>query len=340
MARIIFASFAQFVQRNGKTDSDLASGRYRILIPAKDLQRRGHQIELCSIPANPEVRMDANAMSADVFVLSKSMNVHNEALVKALRARNITVIFDMCDNYFAHPAYGTQYQQHTTQMCKLVDKVVTSTPALSDVVRRYTGVETTTIVDPVEGVRDAARFAPRLPELKLLWFGHHGNLGALFAELPAIAILGETLKLHLHIITTDAPKVPALIAGLNAQYTQRLSVTFTPWTTEAVWPALKQCDLVLIPTKKSDFHAAKSANRLTESLWAGRAVVAHPLPAYLEYGDYAYLTEDMVAGIRRAVADSAVTQARVAQGQEYVNRVNAPAVIGAAWEKAMGLEST
>lgn len=339
MACIAFGSFAQFVQRNGKTDSDLASGRYRVLIPARELQRRGHHIDLFSISNNPDTRLDPDAVTADVYVLSKSMNAHNEEFVKALRARNVCVIFDMCDDYFVHPAYGIQFQQHTIRMCTLVNKVVTSTPTLNELVRQYSGVDATTIIDPVEGARDEARFAPALPDLKLLWFGHHGNLGGLIAQLPAIAALGQTLRLHLHIVTTNLPEVPPVIAKLNGRHQPHLSITFTPWTTQAIWPALKQCDLVLIPTKKTDFHAAKSANRLTESLWSGRAVVAHPLRAYLDYEAYAYLTENMTAGIQHAVENRAATQARIVQGQDYISRVNAPPVIATAWEEAMGLTS-
>lgn len=340
MATIQFFSIADFIKREGKVESDYASGRYRVLIPASQLAQRGHSVSVGTIPADPGSWIDIASISADIVVFSKSLNSHNEALVKALRARGVHVIFDLCDDYFDNNSYGAIFKSHTIEMCKLANNVVTSTPLLGDLVRQHAGVKATTIVDPVEGVQGQPGFAPQLPNLKLLWFGHDSNWNAMLAEIPLLADLGKVWPLELRVITKLGPKILKTIEYSNKEYASRLSIALTPWTRDAIWPAFKQCDLVIIPTRKTDFHAAKSANRLTESLWAGRAVVAHPLQAYREYSNYAFLSDDIVRGIRQAVETGAATQSRIMHGQNYINSVNSPATIGGAWERIMGLASS
>ncbi len=339
MATIQFFSIAKFAQRAGKIDSDLASARYRVIIPASELSRRGHKTEIRRAPPDPQGRIDIASISADVIVLSKSISVHNEALVKDLRARGVRVILDLCDSYFDHVAYGTRFQAHTIEMCKLVNNVVVSTPALQDEVRRYTGMEPTIIVDPVEGTRGQPHFAPQLPRLKLLWFGHPDNWDAMAAEVSSLAGVGDQWPLEVSVVTRPLPEIEKAIEDFNAAYAPRLSLALTPWSSDAVWSALANCDLVVIPTLKTPFYAAKSANRLTESVWAGRAVVAHPLPSYCEYADYAFLSDDIAHGIRQALESGTATQTRITQGQDYINRINSPVAIGAAWEQVMGLTS-
>src|SRR3954467_1109568 len=56
---------------------------------------------------------------------------------------------------------------------------------------------------------------------------------------------------------------------------------FRPWSSDALSQELERCDAVVIPSNPHDPRkAVKSPNRFTESVWAGRFVIAHALPAY------------------------------------------------------------
>lgn len=337
MANIQFFSFATVVQRNGKIDSDLASARYRVIIPGTQLARRGHQVGIGTIPVDPRAVVDPETVTADAVVFSKSVNPNNEKLASSLRERGACVVLDLCDNYFEHAGHGAQFRDHNIAMCKLATRVVTSTPTLAAAIREHTGIEATIITDPVEGTRCDAAFEPRFPRVKLLWFGHQSNWPSLAETLPSLAALAETWPLEINVVTAPLPEIQAAISAFNGAHTPRMTIRLTPWTTDAVWPALEQCDLVIIPSLRSEFHAAKSPNRLVESLNAGRLVVAHPLPSYQEYADYALLSDDIAAGIRQALENAAAMPARIVRGQTYIARVNSPFTIGNAWERAIGI---
>lgn len=337
MSSIHFFSFAPVVQRNGRIDSDLASARYRIIIPSTQLARYGHKISISPLPTDTHYSVDSASIQADIVVFSKSVNTSNETLAKSLTSRGVNVVLDLCDNYFDHAGHGQKYRAHTIAMCHIANSIVTSTPLLSDLVMKYTGRHTTVITDPVEGMREPVVFNPQQPRLKLLWFGHSGNWPSLAACLPSLANLATGHRIELHVVTRPQATISDDIQAINQRDPDRFSIRFTPWTTEATWIALAQSDLVIIPSLQSDFHAVKSPNRLTESIWAGRLVVAHPIDSYREYGQFTILDKDMAEGVRRALANREEIPARIQAGQTHVGTTNSPYVIGLAWEQALGL---
>ena len=75
--RILFATAAPLRQGPDGATSDLASARYRALIPAQQLARLGHQVQLASIGAQgwPAAVKDA---PCDALVISKSFHAANE----------------------------------------------------------------------------------------------------------------------------------------------------------------------------------------------------------------------------------------------------------------------
>lgn len=307
-------------------------------MPATQLARRGHKINIGQIPVNATGTIDAGTIKSDVIVFSKSLNNLNEDLTKTLLAGGKQVIIDQCDNYFDHLQHGNKYREHNITMCRLASRVITSTPRLAELIHENTGVEALVITDPVEGPRGEPKFEPRFPRVKLLWFGHPGNWNSLAAIIPSLATLASTWPLELTVVTNAIAGIPEAVVTCNANFGERLKVVLQPWTTDAVWPALDACDIVIIPSGETDFHAAKSPNRLAESLWAGRFVVAHPLPSYLPFGEFVWLGDDIAAGIRYALENAAALPERIARGQTYIEHHHSPYAIGSAWENAFGLK--
>jgi len=108
--KILFATFAPFAQGAAGPTSELASARYRVLIPAHGLARLGHQVQLASLPAGgwPKAVVDADC---DVLVISKSFHAENEALARAMKGRGKRVVVDLCDDHFAHPERGSHIRK-------------------------------------------------------------------------------------------------------------------------------------------------------------------------------------------------------------------------------------
>lgn len=81
-------------------------------------------------------------------------------------------------------------------------------------------------------------------------------------------------------MTAAGARIAAALARLGERAGARLAVRFTEWSLDSVAQALDPCDLVLLPADPTDeTRLAASPNRLVRAVWAGPAVVAHPLPS-------------------------------------------------------------
>src|SRR5574343_759966 len=119
---IHFLTQAPFYERDGKLTSDLASARYRIIKPAERLSTVGKHVSI-----GPEIHDDVT-----VCVIGKSLDPSTIAKARALREAGKRVVVDMCDDYFAHAHYGSQYRKHHIDLCQAADVVVSSTAKLAD----------------------------------------------------------------------------------------------------------------------------------------------------------------------------------------------------------------
>jgi glycosyltransferase involved in cell wall biosynthesis len=80
---------------------------------------------------------------------------------------------------------------------------------------------------------------------------------------------------------------------------------------------------------------AKSANRIVEALWAGRFVVAHPIPSYLEFADCAWLGADVADGIAWVLQNQESIAGRIRAAQDRIAAVYSPDRIAAQWEQIL-----
>ncbi len=331
--RILFATVAPLRQGPEGATSDLASARYRVLIPAQQLARLGHQVQLASLPSGggwPRVVMDT---PCDALVISKSFHGANEELALAMKVRGVTVIVDFCDDHFSHPEFGP----HFRRLAALADKVVASTPAMAESIRRNVSREAVVITDPVEGPRGFPRFAPRLPRLRASWFGHPSNLNGLVHRSGELAALAERIPVHLSIVTAPSAEVTALAQGIAAASPAKLRVDIVPWSTDSTWRSLAEADLAWIPVADSEQKAVKSPNRLIESLWAGRFVVADPVPAYMPFADLVPVGgKGLVEDVMAALDDPAGVEEHLREAQRRIARSHSPFECGRQWAAIVG----
>jgi len=316
--RIVWVSFAPLRKTAAGLTSDLASVRYRLTLPAQAIA--GSKVTYIGPGANRRTLLERFA-GADAVVFGKLFDVSlaDPALELAaeLRKRGVRIIADYCDDYFVHPALGPAYRA----LANAADAVVASTPALAEVLRTQTPARVSVVSDPVEGERGEPSATVGRPP-RLLWFGHPLNLDTLPFGLDQL----NERKLDFTLTIVTSPGSGAEVLGHRCR----------PWSTQAVFEELRRCDAVIIPSDPHDPRkAVKSPNRFTESVWAGRFVVAHPLPAYEALAGYGWVGEHLGEGIAWLVDHFDEARQRVHAGQEAVARLFSLEAIGRAWQSAI-----
>lgn len=329
--RILFVTMAPIEQGPAGPTSHLASTRYRVLGPALQLDRLGHPVQIATLPPGP-VPPGFLDVPCDVLVFSKSFRPEHAPLVQAQRARGAKIVADYCDDHFENGEIGPWY----TQLARTADVVVASTPAMAAAVRRHAGRDAVVITDPVEGRRAPPVFAPRLPKLRMLWFGNSNNLMSIVEHLAELRSLAAQVPIDLTVLTSPSPAVDNLVADVVRLDPARISARVVPWSIEQTWKALEGCDLVWIPVVGGERYSVKSPNRLVEAVWAGRYVVADAMPAYEPYADAVSVGTGLVKGVMDALADPAAVEERIGMAQRRVGREHSPFGVGLAWARALG----
>jgi SAM-dependent methyltransferase len=328
---ILFATVAPLRQSPSGPTSDLASARYRVILPAQQLARLGHAVQMASLPPGgwPQPNLDA---PCDVVVISKSFHADNERLAQHMKARGVRVAVDFCDDHFEDARFGA----HFHRLAELADIVIAGSDAMAQSVTRHTGRNAAVVTDPVEGPRGTPRFEPRLPSLELAWFGHPSNLPAIAARAAELHALAARFPVQLTVVTQASSEVQAFLEGVAAPAQGRVRVRLVPWSREATWNALAKCDAVWIPVEPAAGKAVKSPNRLLESAWAGRFVVADSLAAYEPWGDVLPVGRPLDDAIAEALENPANVVARITQAQRRIASAHSAYACGVEWSRALG----
>jgi len=329
-----------------------ASLRYRLTIPSAGLQRLG--CESSVLYAGPSANRRAllsRLDGVDAVVFTKMMidigRLAREAppvlqFLAEVGARGIKVLADFSDYTFSDPVRGPV--DHS--LANIADLVVTSTPELAKVMRETTPVPVATVTDPVEGERGEPRVAraagSSAEPLALVWFGHWSNFRTLRLAWQQLAPLAAERPVSLVVISTPGPEREREVAEIDAQWRKTGSACrFRSWSVPAVFEALREADAVIIPSDPQDQQKiVKSPNRFCESLWAGRFVVAHPLPSYQVFAACGWVGADLAEGLRWMLGHPDEALARIRAGQAAVAASHSPEVVAQAWksviEKAIG----
>lgn len=338
-----------FLQHGEVLDSDLASTRLRAGIPGEVLAQR---IPVCFIPIDyvqrdPALAALGTPRAVVVGKLSMSFLTEEGARANALlrwieaSAPRLRVIVDFADDIAAAAAIAGQpglieFQTRVLRAAAVTVPSLALKERLSPLARH--GV--TVIEDPYESVRACEpAFAPG-PVLRLAWFGVFGEHLRPFVEAELAKIAQRLARpVELAFVTDDAQKnrVGAMASRLRAVNPQ-FELCHVTWSVAATADALARADIVVLPQDAgSDWGRVKSHNRLVEALRAGRFTVASPIPSYMELAPYAWVADDLAAGIEWALAHPHDALGRVCAGQAHVAERFAPARIGALWAQALGI---
>jgi SAM-dependent methyltransferase len=327
-ATVTYVTFAPIAKLDGRLTSNAASVRYRVLLPAQQLARRGFKIDVRTTPKTGWPEDAADSIRSDTVVFSKSFHPSNEDLAEDLKYAGAQVVLDVCDNHFEHPEYGPHYHR----MVEIADRVIASTDRMAQIIEHHTGRKASVISDPLENPRGQPAFLPRFPAVRLLWFGHPTNLDSLFGALPRLAEAGRRYPIHLRVVTSPIPGLAEKLGAVNGQHHAAFQIELTPWSPQAVRDATAECDIVIIPSLSNDRKSVKSPNRLIESIWAGRCVVANPIPSYEPFGQHCWLGDDLAEGIFWAVGNPEEVVGRITDGQRALAYDHSAYAISRQWE--------
>ena len=321
--------------------SSMASARYRIIIPCAALEALGWRSRVTHAPPGANratlLKRCEGASAAIIGKLAYSDSEFAKAgptlldVLSQLRSMRVTLIADFSDDRTGDPLRG----RFDWQIANLADLLVVSTPELAEVLRSLSPVDIRIITDPVEGKRGALKTVG-VP-LRLLWFGHWNKVHSLAAGLAQLDRSASSSSLSLVLVTAPGFGAEQVARELDGRWrTTGSACTFRPWSVSAVFDELARCDAVVIPADPNNRRdAVRSHNRFSESVWAGRFVVAHPLPSYQALAEFGWVGEDLATGLAAFLADGVEAKRRILAGQDYIAKHFNPSVIAEAWNAAL-----
>lgn len=341
----------------------LASHRYRVMMPAQALQSLGHEVTFQNLlrATAPETLIQ---QKPDVLIVGKllpsakvSLPVMAERLFSLLeQARNmaIPVIADINDDHFNHPSLGKLWQQ----LLKACTAVVSGSSAMQAVVQNYcqAGQLLSVVGDPVATLRGTAhcwqakqdepglagrvlqRILPKTAtqrRLHLLWYGNPGNWPAVEKFAQQLASLATTQPFIFEIVSAMEPRIEMFVDTFNARHGAAACMDLFPWSTETLSEAMARADLVVIPADVVvQGKNVKTANRLIDALYAGRFVVAAPVPSYQEFAEFSWQGSDLLEGIQFYLQYPEAVLQKVQAGQAYIAQHYTVEAIAIDWESA------
>ena len=339
---------ARRMQSDSSYTAELASTRLRLLIPARQLAER---VPVWLAPyqefaRDPQLRQLGRAGAVvigkvPVQTVIDQREVLEGVLESALRA-TIPVFADLSDDYAAFgetlkQPFLAQYQARLGRCCTFI----VPCEALARAVGKQAIHGVIVVEDPYESAAASPVRTAASSPLRLVWFGNlvSVNLSLVEQSLGALAAAFSGSALSIEFLAQNSARRAVLEIGARLSRAHAgVKVIFSAWSLQATEEAIARCDFVWLPQEyKSAWGRVKSHNRLVAAIRGGRLAVASPVPAYEELSAYAWVGEDLAAGIRWALANPDAAAQRVAAGQRYVEERFSPQTVGRKWAAALGV---
>lgn len=308
----------------GSYDSVIASVRLRCLIPAMELES-SHGMRVSLVHLTPDVRIpDSIFRDTDVAVFGKIFHDWLP-LYRELQKNSVPIVVDVCDDVFSLPHLRKNYEN----LFPCADSVVASSVYLANLLKDRLDITPVVVHDAVEGERRDPKVLWCGDTQRLAWFGQPMNLPPLLNQLGELSELDMTLELD--IVTRMNSHIRARLETEQKRHA-RIELYLQEWSASCQRRVLEGCDIVVIPSSDKDQFKAKSPNRLVAALWAGKPVVAYPLPAYREFAEYVTLDTSTARGVERLLRSPAARENDcIRNGQVHIDRQYGIAAIASGW---------
>jgi hypothetical protein len=357
------------VWRVQKVTLDLASVRYRALLPCASLTDAGVS---CTLTATADKRA---VEKASHVVIVKAFTPADIELAQHAKSCGKHVYFDLCDNVFVN-GYGKSSAlppaRALEQMAESLTAIVVPTQALAQAVRRALGSVPVAVIP--DGLEDAVALSKQrqlvsqfngqvcarsnvvrnllesmlnrlrptshaLPAVQtgtrlIVWFGNHGSPWSNFG-LSDILLFREPLEQ----LALERSIVLVVVSNNRGRYEQEIRPIAVPsiyleWTPEVLHDVLRQADVVIAPNSGDEFSLCKSSNRTVMALVAGVPVVASPTHALEQLRDCVWL-DDPLTGLRRYLDDRKLKSQHLKCARRLMAMYYAAPVIGGMWKRLL-----
>ncbi len=341
--------------------SQLASNRYRAIIPGQELIQRGHRVEML-VAAQWRFNPGDDGLRPDAIIVGKllsgrdtdrfrSVSTYLIEQVKRAVSLGVPVLGDFNDDHFDHPLLGS----HWRSLAANVTVCTVGSDAMAQRVRAFTDRPVVVVGDPIgspifpprifSGGSGVTRWVQSLmlgsstkPRLKLVWYGNAVNWPSMSNWAEKLAALAEAQPFVIWVVTSHQDAIERFASDFNMRHHPGAMLELVPWGEALQWSVVNDADIVLIPSDTSDpKKSVKTGNRLTDALNAGRFVIASPLPAYSPFGEFVSLTDDPLAAVRRYLSEPDEALAKIKAGQFAAQSRASAQTIAAAWLGAIGV---
>lgn len=345
---------------DGRWNSVHASNRFRGLIPAEELLRLGHHVQVFPMGDWAQDATDTEAVP-DVVVVGRLFvgpdaerrKRHGARVLRRIRKermRGVPVVADVCDDH----VQNREEDEHWRSIARLADACVVNSKLLAARVARQTDAPVHVVDDPIGSPRgQPAVFRPRATTvwqrigigmatpLRLCWYGSTGNWPSMEAWIDALAKDMPVSRLLLRVVTAPCEPIQRFVQQWNAARGSAFKIEHVAWSEETQWEVVKDSDVVLLPSDPADpQNAERSSSDLADALHAGRFVLATPIEAYQSYARYASLTDEPAQALRAYLSDPDASLVRVSEGQTVAARRGSSSAIAQRWMKALDPSTT
>ena len=328
--------------------STIASQRLRVALPSIAINHAGLTQRTAVLRSEKDLA-EILALGPRLVIFSKllassALDPHLDRhvqLARALACAQIPILVDICDNPFM--GITSPYVQ---RLVTLATHVTVNSPAMADIVATRLNPKISVIPDPVEGIQHTPYFKPprpsyirrifqlpQPPPLMILWFGGPlRSFESLRLSLSILRDLATRQPVDLHLVSAPFSEIQTEIERINSYRPSGLSARFTAWSPLALANALAATDLVFLPGEADNPEKiGVSTNRLTESIWAGRVVVASGMPSYWQFKEGAFIGDDLAQSIAQTLNDPFHALSRITIGQHIVAAHYTPNAVGRLW---------
>lgn len=303
-----------------------SNGRYRAILPLRELERRGHTVLW---PGHPSYAAASNggAPPWDLLLLQQFFEDDVIGLIERLRGRGIAVVWDTDDNILAAPR-GTESRrqlggrrgmrrrfERAVAAARSANLLTTTSERLADIYREA-GVEHVQVIENHLAREDLTRGRRRHQGLVI-------GITAAEEHEPDLRKMGIGKTLQALLSAHDGVRVVAVGADLKLGGHRYVHHPIVPIeqliATESEW------DVALAPLRETEFNRSRSNVKLKEYGAAGTMWLASPVGPYRGMGEQqgGLLVEDgdWLATLRACVEDAdrrrelAVRARRWAEGQ-------------------------
>ncbi len=321
---------------DGGLTAQFATTRLRLLAAHNGFSAAGHPSWIMARWSVDKTIDHAVFKEADLVLFGKTW-VDPYDIAQAAKAMGKKVIVDIADDLEATHQFGWM-----RKIAAISDAATVPSARMAERARAWLHPSTPVIQidEPFEEpvAPPKARFDHPGP-LELLWFGMGGNVLYLAPHLSEIADLAVDRSLRITLLSADTAQVREHCAGAPDIDGAPFRIRFAEWSRGRQTEALARSDIVLLPGDNERGAAIKSANRLVNTLAAGRLAVASPIPSYEAFSDNAILCEGLADGIATALSRSSIDlEAAIHAGQERVVRDFNAERIGRKWVETLAAQ--